>query len=204
MIASDFNPASFQIVNVVDTCAVWNLVSSPTLYNSAQAAGLKACVTGFVQYEALVKRRTSPTAEDAELVARATTAISNREITVHPLDIEDLQDVEVLRARKALGRGELSTIVFAKKVNIAMMSDDRKATIFAAQVLESKSRATTTPKLLGWLLFYSLLSISDVEAVVEEHQAMCRPLENHFRRMVEIIEGYMQVDRGIGGGLKPI
>ncbi len=204
MIASDFDPASFEIVNVVDTCAVWNLVSSPTLYNSARAAGLKACITGFVQYEALVKPRTSPTTEDAELVARASKAISTKEITVHPLDIEDLQDIEVLRARKALGRGELSSIVFAKKVNIAMMSDDRKATTLAGEVLASKSRATTTPRLLGWLLFYSHLSIADVEVVMQEHQAMCRPLELHFRRMVEIIEGYMRIARGMGGGPRPV
>lgn len=200
MIASDFDPATFISANVLDTCAVWNLVSSSRLHAAAREAGLATCITRFVEYECFVKPRTKNTPADAALVARAREAVAAKQITVHALDIEDLQDLEVLRARKALGRGELSSIVFAKKVQIAVMSDDRKATLLAREVFASPARASTTPRLLGWLLFYDRLSLTDVEVVVNEHQQVSRPLEAHFRAMVEIIEGYKRVARGVLGG----
>ena len=189
-IADDFDPETFVIANVLDTCAVWNLVSSARLHEAARAGGVSACITGFVHYECLVKARTRVLAEDEELMARMRAALAANQITVHGLDLEDLQEVEALRSRKALGRGELSCIVFAKKVNIAVMSDDRKATKLARAILEQPSRSSTTPRLLGWLLYRGFLDTGEVDLVVRQHKEVRRPLENHYRRIAEIVAGY--------------
>lgn len=192
-LSSDFDPTTFITANVVDTCAVWNLLSSESLYVTAQLAGLSACITEFVRYECLDKPRTRPSPADDDLKRRARTAIEQNELGVYGLDIEDLQELDVLRRRKALGLGELSSIVFAKKVNIALMSDDRKATKLATVILGSLARSSTTPRLLGWLLFKNLLSDDDVEIVIEEHNGVGGPLEPHYRRMLEIIAQYKRV-----------
>jgi len=192
-LSSDFDPETFITANVVDTCAVWNLLSSERFYVKARSAGLSACITEFVRYECLDKPRTRCSPDDDDLKRRARTAIEQNELGVYGLDIEDLQEVEVLRRRKSLGLGELSSIVFAKKVNIALMSDDRAATKLATVILGGLARSSTTPRLLGWLLFNNLLSDEDVEIVIEEHNGVGRPLEPHYRRMVEIIAQYKSV-----------
>lgn len=47
------DPSRFHAVNVSDTCAVWNVLSSATLYSAAVAKGCTFCCTGFVAYECL-------------------------------------------------------------------------------------------------------------------------------------------------------
>ena len=51
------DPSSFHSVNVTDTCAVWNVLSSRTLYTAARLAGVVFVCTGFVVYECLFKPR---------------------------------------------------------------------------------------------------------------------------------------------------
>jgi len=39
------DPSKFHLVNVMDTCAVWNVLSSARLYSAAKEAGsLSICV----------------------------------------------------------------------------------------------------------------------------------------------------------------
>ena len=71
-----FDPARFAVVSVVDTCAVWNMLSSLRLNEAAIQAKLHFCITPVVLYECLHKPRPNVTPEQQELMNRL---VSNRE-----------------------------------------------------------------------------------------------------------------------------
>lgn len=128
------DPSKFHQVNVVDTCAVWNVLSSARLYSAAKEAGCDFCMTGFVAYECLVKKRGVRKPTDEELIKRLQKAQRNGAFGTHATTIDDLQRVAELEQRRRLGKGELSTIAFAIKINQAVMTDDQKARRLAQDV----------------------------------------------------------------------
>jgi len=54
--------------------------------------------------------------------------------------IEDLQSISVLESRKCLGEGELSSIAFAMKIRLAVITDDRKALELAVEAGHALAR----------------------------------------------------------------
>jgi len=146
------DPSSFHLHNITDTCAVWNILSSRTLYNSARGAGVAFICTGFVLYECLFKPKRTTDPIDEELKSRLRAARLESAFETHSLDIADLQTLEILENRKRLGKGELSSIAFAIKTQQALLTDDQKARKLAREVLK-KSIIQTTPHLFGWLFF---------------------------------------------------
>jgi len=106
--------SQFAKLNVADTCSLWNLFASRLLYSTARSAGVQLCCTEFVIYECLYKA--SPVLpERIELQSRLKRALADQHVTPYKIDVEDLQDLEVLRNRKKLSLGELSVMVFARK-----------------------------------------------------------------------------------------
>lgn len=59
----NFDPARFSIASVVDTCSVWNMLSSLRLNQAAIQAKLHFCITPVVLYECLHKPRPNITPE---------------------------------------------------------------------------------------------------------------------------------------------
>lgn len=53
----NFDPARFSIASVVDTCSVWNMLSSLRLNQAAIQAKLHFCIAPVVLYECLHKPR---------------------------------------------------------------------------------------------------------------------------------------------------
>ena len=179
------NPSEFNKVNVTDTCGVWNILSSQLLYVTAKSAGCNFCCTKFVHYECLYKPRNKHKPEDIELQNLLKKALNDDEqFTSYNLSLEDLQEVEILRQRKNLGKGELSSIAFAKKINQAFLTDDVKARKLAESSIE-RGLVQTTPHLLGWLFFANYLSDSDLKIIIEQHKQNNQPLEKYFLIMYE-------------------
>ena len=174
--------SQFQKLNVTDTCAIWNVLSSRLLYMAANAAGCSFCCTNFVHYECLHKLRKTHTLEDLELQNRLKEAIQDGKFRSYHLDLEDLQEVDILQKRKNLGKGELASIAFAKKTNQAFLTDDIKARKLAEEVM-TRQFVQTTPHLVGWLFFASFLGDGDLKTVVDEHQKYNRPLAQYFKEM---------------------
>jgi len=104
------NPPRFDSANVVDTCAVWNVLSSRRLYNSALSARCHFVITANVQYECLYKQRTVAKDNDNELQTRLRTGQGKGQFSAYASDIEDLQAIALLQGRKRLGNGEISSI----------------------------------------------------------------------------------------------
>lgn len=178
------NPSQFHKFNVADACSIWNVLSAQLLYVAAQSAGCHFCCTKFVYYECLFKPRKEQKSEDIELQKRLRQAIQDGKIKSCTLELEDLQEIALLQKRKNLGKGELSSIAFAKKINQAFLTDDIKAKKLAEDVI-ARNLVQTTPHLLGWLFFTNFLSDIDLNPIIDEHRNYDRPLAQHFVEMYQ-------------------
>lgn len=172
------DPSRFHLINVTDTCAVWNVLSSSTLYRAALAAQCHFCVTGFVDYECLVKPRTSPTDTTRELQRRLIDARGGGQFPVHACSLDDLQAVSRLESRKRLGKGELSSIAFAMSRGMAVLTDDQGARKLSA--LAGSHPTQTTPHLHSWLIFNRRLDDADHSNVLAQHRQMHGSLAPHL------------------------
>lgn len=180
----NLDPSRFYLFNVTDSCAVQNILSSRLLYTTAISAGCLFSCTHFVYYECLLKPRKTDTLEDQEIRKRLSQAMRSGQFRTYHLDLEDLQDIEVLEQRRNLGKGELSSIAFAKKTRQAFLTDDQKARKLATFMLET-SMIQTTPHLLGWLFFKGLLVDQDKDIIILEHEQLEKRirLTPHFQTL---------------------
>lgn len=174
------DPSKFHLVNVADTCSVWNMLSSLRLYSAAKEAHCDFCITEFVQYECLVKPRTAPSEAGKILVKRLMVEQERGAFRAHACSIDDLQAVELLEKRKRLGKGELSSIAFAMKIRQAVITDDQKARKLASDA--GHGLVQTTPHLFSWLMFTGRLGDADKALVIQQHEAMDQDLAPHFER----------------------
>jgi predicted nucleic acid-binding protein len=173
---------NFKLINVLDTCSIWNILSSNLIFLSALQNRVYFSVTQFVEYECLRKPRRGFSQADFELKSRMELGISEGKIKVCSLSISDLQDLDILERRKRLGRGELSTIVFAKKISQALITDDQSARKFANEVL-GPNAVQTTPHLVGWMFYHRILTDSSLAEIIREHKYFARPLETYFQQV---------------------
>lgn len=178
------DPSKFHPINVVDTCAVWNILSSRRLNAAAKEAQCDFCVTSFVQYECLAKRRTSITASQQALIDYLRAEQGRGSFQAHSCGIEDLQSIELLEQRKRLGKGELSSIAFAIKIRQAFMTDDRKALRLAKESGHLCSQ--TTPHLFSWLIFSGRLGDGDKDIVLTEHVEADGDIARHLDTAYEL------------------
>ena len=172
------DPSRFHLINVADTCSVWNVLSSARLHSASKEANCEFCVTSFVRYECLTKPRKTPSPAAAELMRRLIHEQSRGGFVAHSCDIGDLQAIKLLESRKKLGKGELSSIAFAMKIGHAVITDDMKARKLAED--SGHALTQTTPHLFSWLIFRGRLGDSDKQTVITQHQSMERPLAPHF------------------------
>lgn len=177
------NPAQFRLGNVADTCSIWNLLASRTLHTAAKYAKVTLCCTQFVRYECLHKPgEVRP--ERAELQQRLQREIQNHCIRCDDIDLEDLQDVGVLERRKNVSKGELSSMIFAKKTKQAFLTDDIKAAKLAAHIMPG-DQIQSTPHLMSWLYFSGKLQDSDKDQIVTDLLQLGRNLQPHLNRAYE-------------------
>lgn len=192
----EINPSQFHLLNVTDTCAVWNILSSRLLYRTAVSVGCHFSCTTFVNYECLLKPRKATSPAEEELKNRLRTEQQNGQFRVCELTTDDLLEMDILESRKKLGKGELSSIAFAKRTPQAFQTDDKSARKLAQQVMQEKL-VQTTPHLFGWLYFTQRLGDSDKEAIIEEHERHQRPLRNQFEEMYLRALQYRVRSRGL-------
>ncbi len=170
--------------SVIDSCSIQNILSSSILNSAVNNNKFLFCTTKFVGYEMLHKRSKNPTVAEIRIKDRFKKELARGNYKCYNLSIEDLQDVEVLDARMKLGKGELSSIVFAKKTSQGFMTDDQKARELGAYILGSDF-VQTTPNLLGWLFYQRILIDSELNEIITEHNINERPLEKYFKEVYE-------------------
>lgn len=176
------NVSLFHQYNVTDTCAVWNVLSSRVLYSTASSTGCIFCITQYVMYECLHKGR-KLTNHGPTLQNRLRQEQSKGNFSTYSLSIEDLQEVGILEKRRNLSKGELSSIVLAKKINQAFLTDDQKARKLAGEFLGKLVQ--TTPHLLGWLFFIGRLTDGDKQIIIDEHKNLGGLLEIYFEEIYQ-------------------
>ena len=161
------NPFEFYPHNIIDTCAVWNILSSKILFSRAYSSGVMFYCTNFVVYECLYKQRSKPKEYHVELKNYLKQLMEQGKFVSLSLSVEDLHEIDRLSSRKRLGKGELSTLAFAMKTGQAFLSDDQKARKLALSVLPA-GRTQTTPHLFSRLIFLGKISDSEKIQVIEE------------------------------------
>ena len=190
---------SFNLLNVADTCALWNLLGSPLLHKASKAVRVSICGTHFVRYECLFKAGANSPAW-IELRRRLEACVSSNEIMFCNIELEDLQEVAALEGRMAISKGELSTIAFAKRTGQSFLSDDRQAKDLAKSVLAAES-IQDIPHLCGWLCVNDILHESDASTIRAELKTLQRYLDPHianaFRGALEIkLMRHMETQHG--------
>ncbi|MGH1427846.1 MAG: hypothetical protein ACRBEE_07895 [Arenicella sp.] len=173
---------NFKKLNVADTCSIWNILSSKVLLNAAKSSSCVFCCTAFVQYECLDKPRKKISVSDSKLQSLLKTEQSQGNFSVYHLELEDLLDVDVLQKRMDLGKGELSSIAFAKRTRQGFLTDDQGARKLASFSLQDDF-IQTTPQLFGWLIYKRHLTDNDKNTVIEQHEFHERPLKKYFEEM---------------------
>lgn len=154
--------------NVIDSCSVWNILSSPIIYQASIQAGCYYALTNYVNYECLFKKR--KVKQDVIITTKLEKEIAGKRFMYCNITIDDLQEIGVLESRKNLGKGELSSIVFAKKTRQAFLTDDKKARALAKEVLGSEL-VQTTPHLVGFCFYKRHLLDTDFNTLIAEHRA---------------------------------
>ncbi len=157
----------FSLINVIDSCSVWNILSSQIIYQASIQAGCYYALTNYVGYECLYKKRKEKA--DGVIVEKLGKGIATKRFTIYDITIDDLQEIGILENRKNLGKGELSSIVFAKKTRQAFLTDDKKARTLAKDVLGSEF-VQTTPHLVGFCFYERHLLDGDINALIVQHQ----------------------------------
>ncbi|MGR2930083.1 hypothetical protein [Acidithiobacillus ferriphilus] len=174
-----FDPRYFKPMVVIDTCAVWNILSAQKLYRAANTAKLTFLMTPMVLYECAYKPRNEPSPEQIELSKRFRSAREDGAFTIQACALDDLLAVS-LNAPVALGSGELSCIAMAYRMStVAVMTDDLQARRYAESKISL--RVETTPRLYGWLHYCRHLSDGDHPEIMAEHERYeRRPLTSFF------------------------
>lgn len=165
-------PESFIRVNITDTCAIWHMTGSKTLFQTARRLNVSFVITSTVFYECFIKSRgRAPSAQHQELRDRLETHISQDKVTRMDSTIDDLQDLIVLARQlgfdKRLGQGEISCAALARRWGVAVLTDNKKDFRAIERLVEG--RLQTTPRLLAWLYLDGHLTDPDVSDVISEH-----------------------------------
>jgi hypothetical protein len=171
-------------VNIADSCAVSNLLSSLLLISRLDSNGFFFSITKYVEYECLYKGRSESSNEGREIQKRLVRYQKNNKFTSYGISIADLQEESIIKHSRHLGIGELSSIAFSKKINQAFLTDDQKARRIAKDILGTEM-VQTTPHIVGWLFYETILTDGDLDTVIAEHVNSSRPLEKYFRSVYQ-------------------
>ena len=161
---------AFAQFNAIDTCAIWNVLSSDRLASAAVGRTRWFVVTDYVRYEALERRRTDPEPCELELQDKLRRRLGKGQgFSSHSVSLEDLQAVADLPEISRLGKGEIAALALARRMRMGFMTDDQKARLEADRIGAGPTH--TTPHLLGWLVYDGALGDSDIGTVLAEHEA---------------------------------
>lgn len=173
-----FDPRHFPRHTVIDTCAVWNLLSAKKLFVHA-AAQIQLTTTRTVIFECLHKPRKSHTTKSTELRFRLINAQGNGHFKPVESSLSTLLSIAAT-APRGLSHGELSCIAAAiDNKGSVFMTDEKPARRYAQDVLSLNVQ--TTPRLYGWLHYHRHLIDSDHAEIISEHENFeSRPLTKYL------------------------
>lgn len=169
-------------VNIADSCAVWNLLSSLLLFSRLDNNNFYFSITKYVEYECLYKQSSISSSSYSEIQKRLIRHKGNNKFSSYTISLEDLQDKLIVEHSQQLGIGELSSIAFSKKINQTFLTDDQKARKIAKIIL-GEEKVQTTPQIVGWLFYEALFSDVDLVQIIDEHNYHGRPLAKYFREV---------------------
>lgn len=172
---------SLKKYSVIDTCSIWNLISSKILYQTILSEGFYFCITNFVLYECIFKPRKKIDEKQIELINRFKKEREKKRFQDYTISIEDLQSADVLANSKRQSKGELTSIIFASKTRQAFITDDQGARKLAAKLLDPAD-IQTSPILLGHLVYSGKIMDSQVDEIIKEHNELEGSVSEYFKK----------------------
>lgn len=162
-----FDVSIYYEYNYIDTCSIWNTLCSELLFNKIKQKISNFFVSKFVIYECLYKKRRQENKMDKRLQIKFRSEKDRGYFIPHPIEISDLQQIEILRNRNKLGYGEISSIILAQKTKQAFTSDDRNARKLAEKAINPK-KIQRTAHLIGWLYFQELINEKEMKLIFND------------------------------------
>ncbi len=162
---------SFPAVVAIDTCAVWNILSSRTLTVAAKGQNRHFLLAEYVRYECLVKpRKPSESGRSLRTKLREELALG-RHFSAFSLAVDDLRElVASVGPIRRFHNGELAALALATKLGNGFLTDDRAARTLGENLLGA-SRVRTTPHLVGWLVYCRQLTDGDIPTIIADNAA---------------------------------
>ncbi len=167
--------------SVIDTCSIWNLISSKLFYKTVINEGFTFSITSFVLYECLHKERKKIDNKQIELIKRFEKERTGAQFRDYTISIEDLQSADVLKNSKRQSKGELTSIIFAKKTRQSFITDDQGARKLAAKLLDLVD-INTSPILLGHLVYTGKILDNQFDKIIEEHEELEGSLTEWYKK----------------------
>jgi hypothetical protein len=166
---------SFPIASVIDSCAVANVLCSAHLVRGAARQGRHFVVSGVVRYECIVKPRSVLKCADRRVMEALRRELElGKNFSQISLTVDDLREVARLTTVKRLGRGELASMVLARKLRQGFMTDDGRARRFAERQFAGLSIRTTS-HLAGWLIYVGELVDADIPDIIRDNTELRGP-----------------------------
>jgi predicted nucleic acid-binding protein len=187
------NIKSFKKLNVIDTCSVWHLLSSDKLFGMAITEKCYFSCTKYVQYECLYKPRKVRKPEDDRLREKLQNEMDKSRFNTFSISIDDLQSIMNLEQRKALSKGELSSIVFAQKTRQAFLTDDKRARRLSEYFIGLEN-TQTIPHLFGWLSYIRKILDTDKSIIIQEHEYNGGQLRRYFEEVFSEAQKLLSIE----------
>jgi predicted nucleic acid-binding protein len=153
--------------------------------------------TSYVFYECLYKPRKTFKEADERLIDKLKKEANNFYSQSYSISINDLQSIMSLEERKALSKGELSSIVFAKKTRQAFLTDDQAARKLSESYLED-AHTQTTPHLFGWLSYNQKILDNDKVFIIQEHKNNGGELSKYFEEVFNKAREFILLEKNQG------
>lgn len=183
-ISVDSDITKIKKTGFIDTCSIFNILSSQLFAFKVFNANFQFHVTKTVVYETVEKKSKNLSIEEETLKLRFQDYKNKGKFEEHQLSLLDLTDVDALKKRKKVSMGELSSIVMAKNKSISFTTDDRGARKLS-EIIIGKDRTQTASLILGYLIFNNDITDSEVPQIIKEHEAHKRPLRPYFEAVYQ-------------------
>ncbi|MDR0301459.1 MAG: hypothetical protein LBI04_03995 [Treponema sp.] len=165
----------------------------------AKTSGCYFSCTSYVFYECLYKTRKITKETDKRLMDKFKKNLNEFYSQSYTISIDDLQSIMSLEKRKALSKGELSSIVFAKKINQAFLTDDQAARKLSEFHLEC-GYTQTTPHLFGWLSYNQKILDTDKNTIIQQHELNGGKLKQYFEEVFNKAREFILMERYSSSG----
>lgn len=160
--------------NIIDSCSVNNIFCSEYFMRATLYSNFEFCTTPTIENELFsVTDYTFFSKENHDkLQQRYNEQKVNDKVKCISITIDDLMQLGELSP--SLHQGEISCIALARKINLPIITDDKKALRESRRLLGSEEKAHNTPHLFGHLYYNKVVTDNEANKLKNDFVAFNR------------------------------